>query len=53
VKECCPEADTGERMFCYSKHVKRLSMKEYKSDPTDGEMSTEHWFGLFHLVIFH
>ena len=22
VKECFAEADTGERVFCYSKHVK-------------------------------
>ena len=30
-----PEADTGERMFGYSKHVKGHLMKEYKYDPTD------------------
>jgi hypothetical protein len=24
VKGCFAEADTGERMFCYSKHVKGL-----------------------------
>ena len=30
-----PEADSGERMFGYSKHVKGHLMKEYKYDPTD------------------
>jgi hypothetical protein len=30
-----PEADTGKRMFGYSRHVKGCLMKEYKSDPTD------------------
>ena len=30
-----PEADTGERMFGYSKHVKGHLMKEYKYDLTD------------------
>jgi hypothetical protein len=34
-KKCFPEADTGERMFCYSRHVKGPVMKEYKYDPTD------------------
>jgi hypothetical protein len=32
----------GERMFGYSKHVKGPGMKEYKYDPTDSGMSTEH-----------
>ena len=35
VRECFPEADTGERMFGYSKHVKGPVMKEYKHDPAD------------------
>ena len=34
VKDCFTEADTGERMFGYSKHVKECLM-EYKYDPTD------------------
>jgi hypothetical protein len=29
-----PEADTSERMFGYSKHMKGVLM-EYKYDPTD------------------
>ena len=28
VKDCFPEADTGERMFGYSRHVKGPLMKE-------------------------
>ena len=41
VCEGFAEADTGERMFCYSRHVKGHVMKEYKSDPTDtGRRST-------------
>jgi hypothetical protein len=35
MKEYFPEADTGETMFCYSKHVKAHVMKGYKYDPTD------------------
>ena len=35
VKDYFPEADTGERMFGYSKHMKGPMMKEYKYDPTD------------------
>ena len=35
MKDCFPEADTGERMFGYSKHVKGHLMKEYKYDPID------------------
>jgi hypothetical protein len=35
VKKCFPEADTGGRIFGYSKHVKGHLMKEYKYDPTD------------------
>jgi hypothetical protein len=35
VKSCFPEADTGERMFGYSKDVKGPQVKEYKYDPTD------------------
>jgi hypothetical protein len=34
VKDCFPEADTGERMFCYSRHVKGRVIKEYKYDLT-------------------
>jgi len=34
MKECFPEADTGERMFGYSRHGKGHVMKEYKYDPT-------------------
>ena len=33
VKGCFPEADTGERMFGYSRHMKGRLMKEYKYDP--------------------
>lgn len=40
VKGCFPEADAGERMFCYSKHVKGRVMKEYKYDPTDSGSSS-------------
>jgi hypothetical protein len=35
MKDCFPEADTGERMFGYSRQVKELLMKEHKYDPTD------------------
>jgi hypothetical protein len=28
MKECFTEADTGERMFCYSKHVKGHVIKD-------------------------
>jgi hypothetical protein len=35
VKERFPEADTGEGMFWYSRHMKGLLMKEYTNDPTD------------------
>ena len=35
-EECFAEADTGERMFFYSRHMKGHVMKEYKYDPTDG-----------------
>jgi hypothetical protein len=35
MEECFLEADTGERMFGYSKHVKEYRMKDYKYDPTD------------------
>jgi hypothetical protein len=35
MKECFPEADTGERMFGYNRHVKGHLMKEYKYDPTE------------------
>ena len=31
------EADTGDRMFGYSKQVKESLIKEYKEDPTDRE----------------
>ena len=37
MKGCFPEADTGERMFGYSRHVEGLLMEEYKYDPTDSE----------------
>jgi hypothetical protein len=35
MKDCFPEADTGERMFGYSRHMKEGLMKEYKYDPAD------------------
>jgi hypothetical protein len=35
MKDCFPEADTGERMFGYSRYMKGLLMKEYKYDPMD------------------
>ena len=35
MKDCFPEADTGERMFGYSKLAKGPGVKEYKYDPTD------------------
>jgi hypothetical protein len=35
MKDCFPEADTGERMVGYSRHGKGHSKKEYQSDPTD------------------
>ena len=31
---------TGERMFCYSRHVKGLLMKEYKYGPAGGGISS-------------
>jgi hypothetical protein len=53
MKDCLPEADTGERIFAYSKHMKRLLMNEYKYDPhTVGD---EHlalvWFALPHYSL--
>lgn len=33
VKECFPQAETGERMFGSSKHVKGPGMKEYTITP--------------------
>jgi hypothetical protein len=33
--ESFSEADTGERMFCWSSHGKECLMKEYKYDPSD------------------
>jgi hypothetical protein len=47
MKECFPEADIGEMMFEYSKHMEGCLMREYKYDPTGWEMS----FGLLHLTI--
>ena len=35
MKDSFFEADTGERMFWYSEHVKGPGMKEYKYDPID------------------
>ena len=35
MKECFPEADTGEKMFGYSKHRKWPRIKECKFDLTD------------------
>jgi hypothetical protein len=35
MKDFSLEADTGERMFGYSKQMKRPRRKEYKYDPTD------------------
>jgi hypothetical protein len=35
VKGCVAKADTGERMVCYSRHVKECVMKAYNYDPTD------------------
>ena len=35
MEDCFPEADTGERMFAYSKYVKGHLVGEYKYDPTD------------------
>ena len=52
MKECFPEADTGERMFCYSKHVKGLMMKKYKNDP-HRQLACERWFALLHLAVVH
>jgi hypothetical protein len=37
MKACFPEADIGERMFGYSKHMKGCLIKEYKYDPMDSE----------------
>ena len=37
MEDCFPEADTGERMFAYSKYVKGHLVGEYKYDPTDSE----------------
>lgn len=34
-KKMFPEADSGERMFGYSKHIKGHLMKEHKYDLTD------------------
>jgi hypothetical protein len=44
VKEYFPEADTDEKMFGYSKHVKGLLMREYKYDPTDSGRQALVWF---------
>jgi hypothetical protein len=33
---------TGERMFCWSRHMKGPVMKEYNCDPTQSGMSSEH-----------
>jgi hypothetical protein len=30
IKDCFPEADTGERIFGYSKHMKGFLIKELK-----------------------
>ena len=35
MKDCFPEADTGERMCGYNKYVKGCLMEMYKYDPTD------------------
>ena len=35
MKESFPEADIGERMFGYSKHMKGPRMNKYKYDLTD------------------
>jgi hypothetical protein len=35
MNERSPEANTGERMFLYSKHMKRPAIKDYNYDPTD------------------
>jgi hypothetical protein len=35
MKDCFPEADTGERMFGYSKHMKECLMKECSYESTD------------------
>jgi hypothetical protein len=35
MKDCFPEADTCERMFLYSRHVKGHVMMEYSYDLTD------------------
>jgi hypothetical protein len=35
MKNIFPEADTGERMFGYSKHVNECLMKEHNYDITD------------------
>ena len=51
VKNCFPEADTGERMFGYSRYVKGRLMKEYKYDPqTVGEKALS--FGLVCSALF-
>jgi hypothetical protein len=34
VKGCFPEADIGERVFGYCRHVKGHMRKEYNYDPT-------------------
>jgi|UPI0000486BEB hypothetical protein len=52
MKDCFPEADTRERIFGYSRHIKELLMKEYKHDPTDsGSLALS--FGLLHLDVLH
>jgi hypothetical protein len=38
--DCFSEADTGEKMFGYSRHMKGLLMKEYKYDATNSERRT-------------
>jgi len=49
MKDCFPEADIGERMFVYSKHLKG-HLKKYKHAHSQWEMSTETWFVLFHFI---
>jgi hypothetical protein len=35
VEDCFPEADTGGRIFGYSRHVKGARIKEDKCDLTE------------------
>ena len=44
MKGCFAEADTGERMFCYSRHVKGHVMK-------DSLLTTHMYWSALHCIV--